>query len=119
VLYLLGLGFLLFLAGQDVRPERFRGLTFPVLQDAEEITTEFGQLLVVAGSVGEFGSLLPAAAPPCCTGAGSAPRPPRRPRCRSGRGPGRPTRSRSRMSTLRSCDPGAGTRPVFWRVRAA
>jgi Kef-type K+ transport system membrane component KefB len=104
VLYLLGLGFLLFLAGQDVRPERFRGPTFrlagtaflvsavlavpvalglhlvapgadvrllalclvastlgvlvPVLRDAEEITTEFGQLLVVAGSVGEFGSLL-------------------------------------------------------------
>jgi Kef-type K+ transport system membrane component KefB len=28
VLYLLGLGFLLFLAGQDVRPERFRGPTF-------------------------------------------------------------------------------------------
>ena len=95
VLYLLGLGFLLFLAGQDVRPERFRGPTFrlagtaflvslvlavpvafglhliahgadvrllalclvastlgvlvPVLRDAEEITTEFGQLLVVAG----------------------------------------------------------------------
>src|ERR1035438_6970225 len=104
VLYLLGLGFLLFLAGQDVRPERFRGPTFrlagtaflvsavlavpvafglhaiapgadvrllalclvastlgvlvPVLRDAEEITTEFGQLLVIAGSVGEFGSLL-------------------------------------------------------------
>jgi Kef-type K+ transport system membrane component KefB len=104
VLYLLGLGFLLFLAGQDVRPERFRGPTFrlagtaflisavlavpvafglheiapgadvrllalclvasslgvlvPVLRDAGEITTDFGQLLVVAGSVGEFGSLL-------------------------------------------------------------
>lgn len=104
VLYLLGLGFLLFLAGQDVRPERFRGPTFrlaglaflvsgalavpaafglreitsgadarllalslvastlgvlvPVLRDAGEISTEFGQLVVVAGSVGEFGSLL-------------------------------------------------------------
>jgi Kef-type K+ transport system membrane component KefB len=104
VLYLLGLGFLLFLAGQDVRPERFRGPTFrlagsaflvsavlavpvafglhaltsgadvrllalclvastlgvlvPVLRDAGEITTDFGQLMVVSGSVGEFGSLL-------------------------------------------------------------
>ncbi len=104
LLYLLGLGFLLFLAGQDVRPERFRGPTFrlaaaaflisgalavpaafglraitsgadvrllaltlvastlgvlvPVLRDAGEITTDFGQLMVVAGSVGEFGSLL-------------------------------------------------------------
>ena len=104
VLYLLGLGFLLFLAGQDVKPERFRGPTFrlagsafavsavlavpvafglravssgadvrllalclvastlgvlvPVLRDAEEITTEFGQLIVVSASVGEFGSLL-------------------------------------------------------------
>jgi len=34
------------------------GVLVPVLRDAEEITTEFGQLLVVAGSVGEFGSLL-------------------------------------------------------------
>ncbi len=104
VLYLLGLGFLLFLAGQDVKPERFRGPTFrlagsafvvsavlavpvafglravssgadvrllalclvastlgvvvPVLRDAGEITTEFGQLVVVSASVGEFGSLL-------------------------------------------------------------
>ena len=104
MLYLLGLGFLLFLAGQDVKPERFRGPTFrlagsafgvsavlavpvafglravssgadvrllalclvastlgvlvPVLRDAEEITTEFGQLVVVSASVGEFGSLL-------------------------------------------------------------
>ena len=104
LLYLLGLGFLLFLAGQDVRPERFRGPTFrlaaaaflisgalavpaafglrliaggadvrllalclvastlgvlvPVLRDAGEIATDFGQLMVVAGSVGEFGSLL-------------------------------------------------------------
>jgi Kef-type K+ transport system membrane component KefB len=104
LLYLLGLGFLLFLAGQDVRPERFRGPTFrlagsaflvsavlavpvafglhaigsgadvrllalclvasslgvlvPVLRDAGEISTDFGQLMVVAGSTGEFGSLL-------------------------------------------------------------
>jgi Kef-type K+ transport system membrane component KefB len=104
VLYLLGLGFLLFLAGLDVRPERFRGPTFrlagsaflvsavlavpvafglhaiasgadvrllalclvastlgvlvPVLRDAGEISTDFGQLMMVAGSVGEFGSLL-------------------------------------------------------------
>jgi Kef-type K+ transport system membrane component KefB len=104
VLYVLGLGFLLFLAGQDVRPERLRGPTFrlaaaafvisvgvafpvaaalrivaptadirllalsltastlgvlvPVLRDAGEISTDFGQLVVVAGSVGEFGALL-------------------------------------------------------------
>ncbi len=104
LLYLLGLGFLLFLAGQDVRPERFRGPAFrlaaaaflvsgalavpaafglreitsgadvrllalslvastlgvlvPVLRDAGVISTDFGQLMVVAGSVGEFGSLL-------------------------------------------------------------
>jgi len=104
VLYLLGLGFLLFLAGLDVRPERFRGPTFrlagsafavsavlavpvafglhtlaagadvrllalclvastlgvlvPVLRDSGEISTDFGQLMMVAGSVGEFGSLL-------------------------------------------------------------
>jgi Kef-type K+ transport system membrane component KefB len=104
LLYLLGLGFLLFLAGQDVRPERFRGPMFrlaaaaflisgalavpaafglralvggadwrllalclvastlgvlvPVLRDAGVIATDFGQLMVVAGSVGEFGSLL-------------------------------------------------------------
>jgi Kef-type K+ transport system membrane component KefB len=104
VLYLLGFGFLLFLAGQEVRPERFRGPTFrlaaaafaasavlavpvaaalrliahgadlrllalaliastlgvlvPVLRDADEISTEFGQLVVMSGSVGEFGALL-------------------------------------------------------------
>lgn len=104
VLYLLGLGFLLFLAGQDVRPERFRGPAFrlsalafaitvalafalaaalrpiasgadlrllalaltassvgvlvPVLRDAGEIETDFGQLVVISGSVGEFGALL-------------------------------------------------------------
>lgn len=104
VLYLLGFGFLLFLAGQEVEVERFRGPTFnlsatgflislglgfaaaavlrplaagsdlrllalsltasslgvmvPVLRDAREINTEFGQLAVMSGSVGEFGSLL-------------------------------------------------------------
>ncbi|MGN6793235.1 MAG: cation:proton antiporter [Streptosporangiaceae bacterium] len=104
VLYLLGLGFLLFLAGQDVRPERFRGPAFrlsalafaisvalafalaaalrpvasgadlrllalaltassvgvlvPVLRDAGEIDTDFGQLVVISGSVGEFGALI-------------------------------------------------------------
>src|SRR6185437_1741388 len=97
-------GFLLFLAGQEVEVERFRGPTFnlsgigflislvlgfavaaalrplaagsdvrllalsltasslgvmvPVLRDATEINTEFGQLAVMSGSVGEFGSLL-------------------------------------------------------------
>jgi Kef-type K+ transport system membrane component KefB len=104
VLYLLGFGFLLFLAGQEVEVERFRGPTFrlsgfsflislalglaaafalrpiaagadvrllalaltasslgvivPVLRDAGEVQTDFGQLVVISGSVGEFGSLL-------------------------------------------------------------
>ena len=104
VLYLLGFGFLLFLAGQEVEVQRFREPTFklsgicfvmslglgfavaaavrplapgsdlrllalsltasslgvvvPVLRDAREISTEFGQLVVMSGSVGEFGSLL-------------------------------------------------------------
>lgn len=104
LLYLLGFGFLLFLAGQEVDVERFRGPSFklaglsfavslglafavaaglrliatgadirllalsltasslgvlvPVLRDAGEVKTDFGQLVVVSGSVGEFGSLL-------------------------------------------------------------
>jgi Kef-type K+ transport system membrane component KefB len=104
VLYLLGFGFLLFLAGQEVEPRRFRGPSFrlaglnfivclglaalatlalrllapgadfrllalaltatsvgvvvPVLRDAGEISTDFGQLVIMAGSVGEFGALL-------------------------------------------------------------
>jgi Kef-type K+ transport system membrane component KefB len=104
VLYLLGFGFLLFLAGQEVEVERFRGPTFklsaisflislglgfavaaavrplaagadlrllalaltasslgvivPVLRDAGEVNSDFGQLVVMSGSVGEFGSLL-------------------------------------------------------------
>jgi Kef-type K+ transport system membrane component KefB len=104
VLYLLGFGFLLFLAGQEVEVERFRGPTFrltaasfalslavavpvafalrqiapgadirllalaltasslgvivPVLRDAGEVSTDFGQLAIMAGSVGEFGALL-------------------------------------------------------------
>jgi Kef-type K+ transport system membrane component KefB len=104
VLYLLGFGFLLFLAGQEVEIARFRGPTFrlagasfavsvavafpvaailrlispgadlrllalaltastlgvlvPVLSDAREISTDFGQLMVMAGSVGEFGALI-------------------------------------------------------------
>ena len=104
LLYLLGFGFLLFLAGQEVEPARFRGPAFrlsgvtwvaslvlsvpvafglaqiargadvrllalaltastlgivvPVLRDAGEIKTDFGQLAVVSCSVGEFGSLL-------------------------------------------------------------
>jgi Kef-type K+ transport system membrane component KefB len=103
-LYLLGFGFLLFLAGQEVEVERFRGPTFrltaaafvasvaiafpvafalrriapgadlrllalaltasslgvmvPVLRDAREIDTDFGQLAIMAGSVGEFAALL-------------------------------------------------------------
>jgi Kef-type K+ transport system membrane component KefB len=104
VLYLLGFGFLLFLAGQEVQIERFRGPAFrlsglsfgisvvlglaaafalrplaggadlrllalaliasslgvivPVLRDAGEIKSDFGQLVMISGSVGEFGSLL-------------------------------------------------------------
>ncbi len=104
ILYLLGFGFLLFLAGQEVEVERFRGPTFrltaasfvvsvavafpvalglrqiaagadtrllalaltasslgvmvPVLRDAGQTSTEFGQLAIMAGSVGEFGALL-------------------------------------------------------------
>ncbi len=104
VLYLLGFGFLLFLAGQEVEVARFRGPAFrltgisfvisvavafplalaldqaaqgadirllalsmtasslglivPVLRDAHETSTEFGQLTIMAGSVGEFGALI-------------------------------------------------------------
>ncbi len=104
VLYLLGFGFLLFLAGQEVEVARFRGPTFrltgisfvisvavafplalalaqiapgadirllalsmtasslglivPVLRDAHETSSEFGQLTIMAGSVGEFGALI-------------------------------------------------------------
>jgi Kef-type K+ transport system membrane component KefB len=104
LLYLLGFGFLLFLAGQEVEVQRFRGPSFrlsglsflislclglvaalalrpiasgadlrlltlalvasslgvivPVLRDAGEVQTDFGQLVVISGSVGEFGSLL-------------------------------------------------------------
>jgi Kef-type K+ transport system membrane component KefB len=104
VLYLLGFGFLLFLAGQEVEVDRFRGPTFritaisfvasiaiafpiaaglrqiapgadvrllalaltasslgvmvPVLRDARETDTDFGQLVIMAGSVGEFAALL-------------------------------------------------------------
>lgn len=104
VLYLLGFGFLLFLAGREIEVARFRGPTFrmtalsylvslalafplaevlrqighgadlrllalaltasslgvmvPVLRDAGEIDTDFGQVTVMAGSVGEFAALL-------------------------------------------------------------
>lgn len=103
VLYLLGFGFLLFLAGQEVDVSRFRGPAFrltgiswvvsvaiafplalalvqippgadyrlialsmtasssliaPILRDAHETSTGFGQLTIVAGSVGEFGALI-------------------------------------------------------------
>jgi len=103
-LYLLGFGFLLFLAGQEVEVERFRGSAFrlsllsfaislviafplalvlqqiasgadvrllalaltastlgvivPILRDAKVIETDFGQLAIMAGSVGEFAALL-------------------------------------------------------------
>ena len=104
LLYLMGLGFLLFLAGQDIEPEHFRdpmarvtatayvvslalafpvavgllavssgadlrlialsltssslGILVPVVRDAGEIKTNFGQLTVMAGTMGEFASLL-------------------------------------------------------------
>ena len=104
LLYLMGLGFLLFLAGQDIEPEHFRdpmarvtatayvvslalafpvavglvavssgadlrlialsltssslGILVPVVRDANEINTNFGQLTVMAGTMGEFASLL-------------------------------------------------------------
>jgi Kef-type K+ transport system membrane component KefB len=104
LLYLMGLGFLLFLAGQDIDPAHFRdpmlrltgtaylvslalafpvalgllalssgadlrlialtltssslGIVVPVVRDAGEINSDFGQLTVMAGTVGEFGSLL-------------------------------------------------------------
>jgi len=104
ILYLLGFGFLLFLAGREIEVKRFRGPSFrlsaasfviglavafpiafglqqiahgadirllalaltastlgvmvPVLRDAGEIDTDFGQLTIMAGSVGEFGALL-------------------------------------------------------------
>jgi len=104
ILYLLGFGFLLFLAGREIDVARFRGPAFrltgtsftvslvvaipiaiglrlvghggdvrllvlaitasslgvmvPVLRDAGEIDTDFGQTTVMAGSVGEFGGLL-------------------------------------------------------------
>lgn len=104
VLYLLGFGFLLFLAGQEIRPEQFRGPVFrlsaaafgisllisvpvaaallpiapgadlrllalaltastlgviiPVLRDAGDMNTGFGQLTAMSGSVGEFGALI-------------------------------------------------------------
>jgi Kef-type K+ transport system membrane component KefB len=104
VLYLLGFGFLLFLAGREVEVERFRGPAFrlallafavglviavpvalalrqiaagadvrllalsltastlgvmvPILRDAKVIETDFGQLAIMAGSVGEFAALI-------------------------------------------------------------
>jgi Kef-type K+ transport system membrane component KefB len=104
LLYLLGFGFLLFLAGQEIELERFRGPTFqltgasyllslavafpiaygiraiaagadvrlialaltastlgvlvPVLRDVGEVESDFGQLVIMAGSVGEFAALL-------------------------------------------------------------
>ncbi len=104
LLYLMGLGFVLFLAGQDIDPRNFRGPVFrltglawvvslavavpvawalkavspdtdlrllalaltasslgilvPIVRDAGETSTDFGQLVVMAGSVGEFGALL-------------------------------------------------------------
>ena len=104
LLYLMGFGFLLFLAGQDIDPSHFRdpmlrvtgmaylcslalafpvalgliavasgadlrlialaltssslGILVPVVRDSGDLNTEFGQLTVLAGTVGEFASLL-------------------------------------------------------------
>jgi Kef-type K+ transport system membrane component KefB len=104
LLYIMGFGFLLFLAGQDIDPSHFRdpmlrvtgvaylcslalafpvalgliavasgadlrlialaltssslGILVPVVRDSGDLNTEFGQLTVLAGTVGEFASLL-------------------------------------------------------------
>jgi Kef-type K+ transport system membrane component KefB len=104
LLYLMGFGFLLFLAGQDIDPSHFRdpmlrvtgaaylcslalafpvalgliavasgadlrlialaltssslGILVPVVRDSGDLNTDFGQLTVLAGTVGEFASLL-------------------------------------------------------------
>ena len=105
LLYFMGLGFLLFLAGQDIDPKHFSdpmvrvtstayvislalafpfalgltslatgsadlrlvalcltssslGIVVPVVRDAGEINSDFGQLTVMAATVGEFASLL-------------------------------------------------------------
>jgi Kef-type K+ transport system membrane component KefB len=104
LLYLMGFGFLLFLAGQDIDPSHFRdpmlrvtgvaylcslalafpvalgliavasgadlrlialaltssslGVLVPVIRDSGDLNTDFGQLTVLAGTVGEFASLL-------------------------------------------------------------
>src|SRR6516162_2807624 len=104
LLYLMGFGFLLFLAGQDIDPSHFRdpmlrvtgvaylcslalafrvalgliavasgadlrlialaltssslGILVPVVRDSGDLNTDFGQLTILAGSVGEFASLL-------------------------------------------------------------
>ena len=105
LLYFMGLGFLLFLAGQEIDPKHFSdpmarvtgtayvislalafpvalgitslatgsadlrlvalcltssslGIVVPVVRDTGEINSEFGQLAVMAGTVGEFASLL-------------------------------------------------------------
>jgi Kef-type K+ transport system membrane component KefB len=104
LLYIMGFGFLLFLAGQDIDPSHFRdpmlrvtgvaylcslalafpvalgliavasgadlrlialaltssslGILVPVVRDSGDLNTDFGQLTILAGSVGEFASLL-------------------------------------------------------------
>jgi Kef-type K+ transport system membrane component KefB len=105
LLYLMGLGFLLFLAGQDIDPKSFRdpmvrvsggaylislaaafpvalglislaggpadlrlialcltssslGIVLPVIRDARALNSDFGQVTVMAATVGEFASLL-------------------------------------------------------------
>jgi Kef-type K+ transport system membrane component KefB len=104
LLYFMGFGFLLFLAGQDIDPSHFRdpmlrvtgvaylcslalafpvalgliavasgadlrlialaltssslGILVPVVRDSGDLNTDFGQLTILAGSVGEFASLL-------------------------------------------------------------
>jgi Kef-type K+ transport system membrane component KefB len=104
LLYLMGFGFVLFLAGQDIEQSHFRdpmlrvtgaaylvslalafpvaagliavapgtdlrlvalaltssslGILVPVIRDSGDLNTDFGQLTVLAGTVGEFASLL-------------------------------------------------------------
>src|ERR671918_171496 len=63
----IGLAFLLFLAGLEIEFEKLRGqalrltalgVIIPVLKDAGEISSSFGQLVVAAGSIADFGAII-------------------------------------------------------------
>src|SRR5215218_9131190 len=81
VVALLGLGFVLFLAGLEIEFDKLRGpvlkltglafvLSFgiallvslgvlvPVLKDAGEISSTFGQLIIAAASIADFGAII-------------------------------------------------------------